>query len=192
MRKIFFVVNIIAIFLLCSFSSFAQTTVNDQIKKTYSFYIVPQLDPVAIHQAWLPVLQKISELTNINFEIKILPSIPEFEDVIFKGGADFAFMNPYHFIVARREQGYIPLLRDSKKLLEGIVIIRKDSPINSLDQLNDKQIAFPAPNAFAAYLYIRAMLAKNNIHILPQYVKSHSNVYRSVLLNDYVAGGRSQ
>jgi phosphonate transport system substrate-binding protein len=50
-------------------------------------------------------------------------------------------------------------------------------------------LAFPSPNAFAASLITRATLSQRGIDIKPLYVKTHSNVYRSVLQADVVAGG---
>ncbi|MEY3807685.1 MAG: hypothetical protein RI893_661 [Pseudomonadota bacterium] len=159
------------------------------VNKPYSIFIVPQLAPVASYKAWTPVLKKLSEATGLAFDLRVESSIPDFERVLATGEPDFAFMNPYHMIVAKRDKRYTPLLRDSKKMLEGMLVVRKDGEIKSLADLNGKTLSFPAPNAFAASLLIRALLAKQNINITPSYVKTHSNVYRSVLLQDVSAGG---
>ncbi len=62
-------------------------------------------------------------------------------------------------------------------------------PIKSLEDLKGKNISFPAPNAFAASLLIRAELAKRKINTQAVFVKTHSNVYRSVIGQDAAAGG---
>ena len=157
--------------------------------RPYSVYVVPQLTPVAIHKAWAPVLEKLGQATGLVFQLIVKPSIPAFEEALASGAPDFAFMNPYDFIVAKRHKGYIPLLRDSANMLEGILVVRKDSPIKSIEELDAQTVAFPAPNAFAASLLMRAQLAKKHVYIIPSYVKTHSNVYRSVLLGDASAGG---
>ena len=157
--------------------------------KVYSVYIVPQLTALSTHKAWRPVLDKLAAATGLNFELMIVPTIPAFEASLYKGKADFAFVNPYHCIVAKKRQGYIALLRDSSELLKGIVVVRNDSPITSVAELDGKTVAFPAPNAFAASLLIQALLAEKQISIVPSFVKTHSNVYRSVVMEDVVAGG---
>ena len=43
--------------------------------------------------------------------------------------------------------------------------------------------------SFAASLLIRAELAKQKIEVNPVFVKTHSNVYRSVISKDALAGG---
>ena len=171
---------------LCLFFSSLCTAAEE--KKVYTVYIVPQFTALEIHKNWIPLLDKLSEATKLKFELKIAPSIPAFEQAVFAGEADFAFMNPYHQVVAKKKQGYIPLIKDETPL-EGILLVKKDNPIQKITELNGKEVAFPAPNAFAASLYIRATLAKQGIDIVPRYVKTHSNVYRSILVNDTIAGG---
>lgn len=154
-----------------------------------TWYVVPQTSPIAVHKAWSPVIERVSQATGLSFQLKVPKTIPEFEKFLFKGEPDIAFMNPYQYVVSRKKQGYIGLIHDSETMLEGILVVRKDSSTQSVEELNGKVLSFPAPNAFAASLYMRALLAGQKIEITPKYVKTHSNVYRSVLLNDVPAGG---
>jgi phosphonate transport system substrate-binding protein len=119
----------------------------------------------------------------------VAPTIPEFEQKLLKGEPEFVFLNPYHAVLANQKKKYQPLLADSEDLLTGILVIRADSPIKSLDELKGKNISLPAPNAFAASLLIRAEMAKRKIDINPVFVKTHSNVYRSIIGKDAIAGG---
>lgn len=155
----------------------------------YSFYVVPQLAVSETYIAWTPVLDQIGKKLSICFDLKVLPGIQLFERELLAGKPDFAFMNPYHLLPAKTDQGYIPIIADGKNKLSGIIVVRKDSGISSLKDLNGKKLAFPAPNAMAASLLIRFALDQNNIQITPEYVKTHGNVYRSVALGDYIAGG---
>lgn len=157
--------------------------------KTYSFEVVPQLTAAKIYSTWSPVLQRVGQEAGLCFELRVSPSIPEFEQKFLKGEPMFVFMNPYHAVLAYQKQKYQPLLADSEDLLTGILVVRTDSPIKNIDELKGKPVSFPAPNAFAASLLIRAELAKKKIDIQPAFVKTHSNVYRSVIGKDTVAGG---
>jgi phosphonate transport system substrate-binding protein len=85
--------------------------------------------------------------------------------------------------------GYVPLVRDQQSELAGVLVVRKDSTVQDIHQLEGATVAFPAPNAYAASLLIRALLAQNNTHITAEYVGSHSNVYRAVALGAAQAGG---
>lgn len=184
-KNIFHIVLYIAVFLLVSNNSSAQTT--------YTLGVVPQFDSRKIEAAWNPILNIIYRHTGIRIELKGSPSIPEFEKKFLRGEFDFAYMNPYHLIVANKSQGYLPLVRDTGRMLFGVVVVHKDSPIQSIKELNGKTIAFPAPNALGAALIPRAEFTRKfDIEVIPRYVKSHSSVYLNVALGQTVAGGGVQ
>ena len=157
--------------------------------KVYTFDVVPQLPAAKIFTTWSPLLQRIGQDAGLCFELRVSPSIPEFEQRFLKGESDFAFLNPYHAVLAYQKKKYQPLLADAQDLLTGILVVRSDNSIKSLNDLKGKTVAFPAPNSFAASLLIRAELAKQKIDIHPVFVKTHSNVYRSVINKDALAGG---
>lgn len=150
--------------------------------------VVPQLPPTEILKRWSPALQEIGRKTGLCFELQISPTIPTFEQAFLKGTPDLAFMNPYHQVMAKKAQGYLPLLAD-EKLLTGLLVVQKDSPIHSLKELSGKTIGFPAPNSFAASLLIRGLLEEQKVAFTPSYVKTHSNVFRGVAIGDLAAGG---
>lgn len=102
-------------------------------------------------------------------------------------------MNPYHMLLAQRSQKYIPLVRDTGRKLHGILVVRKDSDINSVKDLDGKKIAFPSPNALGASLLMRANLANDyKINFNPVYVKTHSSVYLNVIVKQAEAGSGVQ
>lgn len=176
--------NVIIFFYLCCMVSVVHA------KDTYIWSVVPQFTGIAVHRDWTPLLNAIEENTGYRFSLKIYDSIPEFESGFADGQPDFAYMNPYHAVMAKNEQGYIPIVRDGKRKLTGILVTRKDSAIKSLEDLQGKRIAFPSPNAFAASLLPRALLnEKHNIKYTTAYANTHSNAYRFVLLNKAAASG---
>lgn len=157
--------------------------------KVHIFDVVPQLTATKIYTTWSPLLQRVGQDAGLCFELRVAPSIPEFEQKLLKGEPEFVFLNPYHAVLAHQKKKYQPLLADGEDFLTGILVVRADSPIQNLNELKGSQVSFPAPNAFAASLLIRAELAKKKIDITPLYVKTHSNVFRSVIGKDTVAGG---
>jgi len=100
-------------------------------------------------------------------------------------------MNPYHAVMKWQENQYIPLVASSEPIF-GVLSIRRDSKVTNIQELNGGKIAFPAPNAFAASLLIRATLSLEGVSYEPLYLKTHSNVYRSVIRGDVAAGGGIQ
>ncbi len=152
--------------------------------------VVPQFAPTAVHRDWTPLLRHLQQQTGREFRLITADSFSFFEGHLYKGRFDFAYANPYQTLLAHRYQKYIPLIRDARSRLTGIVVVRKDSPIHDLDALNGRQIAFASPNAFAVSLYMRALLReKIGLDFKPVYVGTHSNAYRQVLLGRIPASG---
>lgn len=154
-------------------------------------YIVPQLTATQIYTTWAPLLQQVGERTKQCFELNVPLSIPQFESDLDHGKPDLAYMNPYHAVMKWRDQQYIPLIASSIPIF-GVLSIRRDSKVSHIQELNGGKIAFPAPNAFAASLLIRATLTKEGVSYEPAYLMTHGNVYRSVIRGDVVAGGGIQ
>jgi len=181
--------GLLACVLLTTSDTHASCLGEQNTTKVYTFDVVPQLTAAKIYTTWSPLLQRVGQDAGLCFELRVSATIPEFEQKLLKGEPEFVFLNPYHAVLAHQKKKYNPLLADSEDLLTGILVVRADSPIKNLEELKGKSITFPAPNAFAASLLIRAELAKKKIDITPVFVKTHSNVYRSVIGKDVLAGG---
>lgn len=178
------------IFIFLFFLTTGSLTWADTNEAEYIIGVVPQYTVVATYESWTPFIDYLSEKTGIKAKLKLSKSISEFEKNCMSGLFDFAFMNPYQQVKSREKQGYIPLAHDGSNKLIGIIVVGKDSPIQSVKELDGQTIAFPAPNAFAASLYIRALLAEQEkISFTPEYLKTHDNVYRHVISGKVKAGG---
>jgi phosphonate transport system substrate-binding protein len=159
-------------------------------KKTYLVAVVPQFPPLEIKNNWTPLIEHISLEMGVNFELRLYKSFPDFEEDVLAGVPDFVYLSPYHATAAKKAQGYLPLIRDGENQLVGILVVAKDSAFKTVKDLNGKTLAFPSPNAFAASLYLRALLEeKEKIKFTPKYLKTHSNVYQHVMLGMAAAGG---
>lgn len=151
-------------------------------------YVVPQYNPAQLHADWSPLLQRISQKTGISLQLVVMPDIPKFEQALLQGKPDIALVNPYHAVMANKAKAYQPFLRDAKAL-SGILLVRSDSSYRSLQDLQNKDIGFPAPNAFGASLYLRALLSDANVLYHEKYLNTHGNVYRNILNGSVAAGG---
>jgi len=177
---------LVSLFLLL-LSLSTQTTV--QADEALSFGIVPQQSASKLARLWGPILKYISNKSGVKLTFKTAKNIPEFEKRLYAGNYDISYMNPYHYTVAHKEAGYEVFAKQQNKRIVGILVARKDSDIEDINELNGKTLAFPSPAAFAASILPRAFLTKSGIKFTPKYVSSHDSVYRSVQLKLYPAGG---
>lgn len=177
---------ITAMIVLISSTSFAE-------EKRYTVGIVPQFETKRLYKIWRPILDELERRTGLRFTLKGSTNIPDFENEFMSGSFDFAYMNPYHFIMASASEVYIPLVRDVGRSLNGVLVVRKDNAIQTVKELNHKKVAFPSPNAVGASLLMRRELTDDfSINVDPVYVQSHDSVYLNVAIGKVVAGGGVQ
>lgn len=151
--------------------------------------IVPQQAATALAKSWVPLLAEISQRSGLRLTFKTAPDIPTFETRMQQGEYDIAYMNPYHYTVFAKQPGYRAFAKEKGRKLVGIIVVAKDSPVQNLDQLRGKVVAFPAPAAFAASILPRAEFSKQKIAINERFVSSHDSVYRGVAQGSFAAGG---
>lgn len=126
----------------------------------YRFGVVPQFAPRQLANIWVPILKELESRTGLKFKMVGSPNIPKFEISFLAGEFDFAYMNPYHAMLASMQRGYVPLNRDHGRKLSGVLVVKKDDPIGDVKELDGMTISFPAPNALGASLLMRTDLAK--------------------------------
>ena len=153
------------------------------------FGVVPQQSASELARSWIPILKYLGDKTGLAMRFATAKDIPTFEQRLAAGEYDLAYINPYHYTVFHHRPGYRVLAKEKDRELKGIIVVRKDSPIDDIAQLKGKTVAFPGPAAFAATLLPQAQLRKLDIPVAPSYVASHDSVYLSVALGLYVAGG---
>ncbi len=158
-------------------------------QQTLTFAIVPQQSATQLAEAWTPVLAWLSDSSGVQLQFVTAPDVPSFEQRLLAGGYDIAYMNPYHYTVFSANPGYRALARAKGDRIKGIVVVQKDSPIKSLNDLNGKTLAFPTPAAFAASLLVQSELRGRGLAFTPKIVNSHNSVYRSVAKGLFPAGG---
>ncbi len=152
--------------------------------------VVPRASPATLHNQWAPFAERVARDSGVALELRVYRNFPEFESELVRGLPDLVYLNPYQLLEAHHNQGYQPLVRDSAHPLTGILVVARDSPVKSLRDLRDKDIAFPHPNAFGASLYLRALLQeKEGLRFRAHYLNTHANVYRHVILGRAAAGG---
>ncbi len=159
--------------------------------------VVPQQSPLKMFKAWKPITKYLSEKTGHEVVFKTEKSIAEFENVLYGGGYDLAYVNPYHFIIANRKQNYQAAVR-AKKMIRGILVAKGEgADFDKMIKSKTTRYLFPSPNAFAATLLTKfELLSKYGVDINQQdtyqYVNSHDSVYSGIARNTGELGGGIQ
>lgn len=154
-----------------------------------SLGVVPQQAPGELADAWTPIATYLGERTGLTLRFATARDIPTFEQRLAEGVYDFAYMNPYHYMLYHEAPGYRALAREEGAALVGIVVVREDSPYRDITDLAGESIAFPGPHAFAATILPCAEMERLGIPVAPSYVSSHDSVYLAVARDLFAAGG---
>jgi phosphonate transport system substrate-binding protein len=157
-----------------------------------SFGVVPQQSASRLAQDWGPLLAELSRRSGVTLVFGTAPSIPVFEERLAKGDYDLAYMNPYHYVVFHKANGYRAFAKEQDRKIKGILVVRKDSSVRTLADLAGKTVVFPAPAAFAASILPQAEFGRLKIPIETRFVASHDSVYRAVASGLQAAGGGIQ
>lgn len=156
----------------------------------YTVGVVPQFSSQKLNEIWQPLLVEVSNRTGVTLKLVTEKSIPAFEKSFQEGKYDFAYMNPWHSVIAYEKQGYIPFIKDGSRKLRGILVVNKEALITNITELDGYEVAFPSANALGASLLIRSDLKQLfDLNIKPLYVKTHPSVYFNVALKKTIAGG---
>lgn len=154
---------------------------------TLTFGVVPQQSPVKLFKKWKPIVDYLSKETGYRIVLKTEKSIAAFEKELYQGVYDFAYMNPYHYIVAHRDQSYQAHIR-ANKMIRGILVAPQpieDKHLADYVQKKEHSYLFPSANAFAATLLLKYELLTEfgiDLNTLKnyKYVNSHDSVYKGV------------
>lgn len=174
---------------ICNAPIHSSTSHKQPKPKKLLFGVVPQQSASKLAKKWVPIFKHLNRQLKLNIQFITAKDIPSFEKFLDQGYYDLAYMNPYHYTVVRETAGYEALVKAKDKKIKGIIVVRKDSPYQVLEDLRQQTLAFPAPAAFAASILTQAQFSSANIHIEARYVSSHDSVYRTVAQGILPAGG---
>lgn len=161
----------------------------ESMPPVYRFGVVPQFEQRKLYATWKPIVDELERRTGLRFSLVTTLKIQDFEKAFFQEEFDFVYVNPYHVVQRSATPAYLPLLADQTPL-RGIVVVRRDGPIQTLDALNGQKMAFPSANALGSSLMVRSDLEQiHHLRVEPLYVKTHSSVYLHVAKGLVAAGG---
>lgn len=118
-------------------------------------------------QYWNPILTYVGRKSGVPLELKLAKTTKEGNATAERGEYDFLYTN--HFFTPERDKiGYQVIARPAGPGIRSQIIVPQDSPVQSLQDLNGKDVAFVSPDGFTGYwLPMDALLkAKVNVNVV--------------------------
>lgn len=135
-----------------------------QEKQAYSFNVLNQRTLALTAEYWNPILTYVSKKSGVPLELKLARNSHEGNAIGEKGGYDFMYTN--HFFTPERDGIFQVIARPAGAGLQAQIVVPSDSPIQSLRELEGKDVGFVSPDGFSGYFVpfdalLRAKVAVN-------------------------------
>ena len=119
-------------------------------QKAYTFYVLNQRSVALTAQYWNPILTYASKKSGVPLELKLAKTAQEGNAIAERGGYDFQYTN--HFFTPERDKvGYKVIARPAGPGIRSQIVVPEDSPIQTLHDLNGKDVGFVTPDGFTGY-----------------------------------------
>lgn len=132
----------------------------------YAFGVLNQRSLQATAAYWNPILNYVSMRSGVPLELHIGRTANETTDRAVAGQLDFAYTN--HLFTPKRDRlGWRVLARQDSPGIRGQVVVLDSSPIKSLQELDDKPVAFANPYGVTGYYVPMDLLVRAGIKVVP-------------------------
>lgn len=160
------------------------------------FTVIPRYNPLLMVKSYQPIMDYLTEVTPYRFELKLARSYEEAVELLRTGVAEFASLGDVTFIEAYLSFQAVPLVRPrnagGEPWYRSIVVVRRDSDIQSLADLKGRSFAFGNVHSTSGNLIPRLMLFYGGVQLsdLGRYVnlEKHDSVAKAVLKGQMDAG----
>jgi ABC-type phosphate/phosphonate transport system substrate-binding protein len=128
------------------------------------FGVLNQRSPQLTAQYWNPILEFVSRKSGVPLELRIGKAAPDTTAMALRGELDFYYTN-HLFTVERDRLGWHVFGRAAGEGIRAVIVVAEDSPIKSLEDLQDKGVVFPSIEAFAGYAVPMDALLKAGVNV---------------------------
>ncbi|MDH5517630.1 MAG: phosphate/phosphite/phosphonate ABC transporter substrate-binding protein [Gammaproteobacteria bacterium] len=171
--------------------SFASAN-NAKTTTQYIFGVHPLHNPQRLHEVFSPLMTYLSQhVDNATFKLEASRNYASYNKKLYAGKFDFALPNPYQTVNAIKK-GYkvFGKMADDHKF-RGIILVRKDSQIQSISDLKGKVVSYPAPTALAATMMPQYYIQTHGLNVMKdidnRYVGSQESSIMNVFFNHSAA-----
>ena len=153
-----------------------------------SFGVIIWRSPTLTAQFWNPILRYISDKSGVPLQLKVAHTGPEHTAMVRHGEYHFLYSN-HNFIKENEESGYRVFARSKNDIGTGEIVVLKDSPIQSLAELDGQEMVFPHVAAFYGYHLPMDALLRKGIHVKPHFAGNQEGAMGQLKAGRAIAAG---
>jgi len=130
--------------------------------------IFPRRNAIDTNLMYMPLVKYLSHKINRDVKLLTFKDFPTFWKQIHTKRFDITHFNQYHYVKAHKELGYEAIVVNEEfgeSTITGSIIVRKDSNINSVQDLKGKHIVFGGGlMAMQSYIYASYLLMQHGLN----------------------------
>jgi ABC-type phosphate/phosphonate transport system substrate-binding protein len=153
-----------------------------------SFGVIIWRSPTLTAQFWNPILRYVSDKSGVSLQLKVAPTGPEHSAMVRRGELHFLYSN-HNFIKENEESGYRVFARPKGDAQSGEIVVLKNSPIQSLADLEGQEVAFPHTAAFLGYHLPMDALLRKSIQVKGHFAGTQEGAMTQLKAGRVVAAG---
>jgi ABC-type phosphate/phosphonate transport system substrate-binding protein len=157
-------------------------------QQSYSFHVLNQRSIALTAQYWNPILTYVGRKSGVPLELKLTKTAQEGNLIAEKLGYDFLYTN--HFFTTERDRlGYKVIARPAGPGIRSQIVVPEDSPIQTLQDLNGKDVAFVTPDGFTGYWLPYDALLRSKVKINVVFTGNQEASSAQLRVNKVAAAG---
>jgi phosphonate transport system substrate-binding protein len=157
-------------------------------QQTYSFYVLHQRTVSLTAQYWNPILTYVGRKSGVPLELKLAKTAQEGNAKAEAGAYDFLYTN--HFFTPERDRlGYKVIARPAGPGIRSQIVVPVDSSIQSLQDLQGKEVAFVSRDGFTGYWLPFDALLRAKVDFKPVFTGNQEASSTQLRVNKVAAAG---
>lgn len=158
--------------------------------------LYPYQHPRVLEKSFTPLANYLQKKLGQPVEINIAKNYQEHIDNVGGGHVEIAFVGPASYVKLTNVYGPQNLLGrlevSGKETYQGVIIVRKESKLQTIADLHNKRFVFGDVNSTMSHIIPRYTLWEAGVDVKDlayfKHVNNHSNVAMAVLAGDFDAG----
>ncbi len=186
--------------LVAPLSAQAKEKSGDTLALTFGVY---QTDKATVmYKMFTPILEVIQDDMSrqlgrpVDIELTIFKSYDDGIQALVDGKVDMVHFGPASYVTAKARNPGVQLVamehEKGEKRFKGVIVVKTDSPIQTIEQLRGKRFAFGDKNSTIGRYLVQAELVDHGVYAKDlasfKYMERHDQVAGAVELGDFEAG----
>jgi phosphonate transport system substrate-binding protein len=142
--------------LLCAAAIVFCTPQANAAEKPYELGVLPYLPLTRIHALYGPVAGDLGAKLGREVRLSSKADYRSFREELRRQTYDISFVQPFDYVDAHDRHGYLPLARRAERL-DAVIVVREDSPLRAIKDLEGRTLANPPMDAAVSFLTTMAL-----------------------------------